>query len=336
MAPETWNALVVAVLIFLGIWFAKGLILVVLTSVVIASFIEGMTGRWRRLGLKRSLAVVIVYLLTVGVFGLIFYLLLPVLVTEISNVIALLPEDSSIMNVLSGFSDGGVFASGDPVAIINEMRSLFSGLSNNVVQGTTAVFGGLLNTALVLILSFYLAVQERSIEHFLKLVTPRNHEKYVIDVWRRTQYKIGLWFQGQLLLALVIGVVTYLGLVLIGIPYALLLSLVSGLLALIPFGNTISLIPALLIAYAAGGWQMTLLTAGLYVIIQQFENYLLQPLIIQRATGVPSLVIILSLIFGVHLFGFMGLFLGIPAAVLIMEILTDREEIEFAPRPKSK
>jgi predicted PurR-regulated permease PerM len=280
---------------------------------------------------------VIVYLSTIFIFGGILYLFLPVFVNELSNVLALLPPDSTLAGLLGEFSDGGIFASGDPVAILTELRTIVGGLSSQFVQGTTAVFGGLMSVGLVLVLSFYFAMQERSIEHFLRLITPRNHEKYVIDVWRRTEHKIGLWFQGQLLLALVVGVVTYLGLLLVGVPYALLLSLLSGVLALIPFGNTASLIPALLVAFAAGGWPMTLLTAGLYIIIQQFENYLFQPLIIQRATGVPSLVVILALIFGVELFGFAGLFLGIPMAVLIIEVLSDREEIELvAPKMNSK
>lgn len=337
IAPETWTALVVAALIALAAWQAKGLILVVLTSIVIAAFIEGMTGWFRRKGLGRGLSVVIVYLATLTVFGGVTYLFLPIFANEFSSVLALLPADSTLSSLITQFSGGGVFASGDPVAIFAEVRNLFGGLSSQFVQGTTAVFGGLVNTLLVLVLSFYFAMQERSIEQFLRLITPRNHEKYVIDVWRRTEHKIGLWFQGQLLLALVIGVVTYLGLLLVGVPYALLLSLISGVLALIPFGNTVSLIPALLVSFAAGGWTMALLTAGLYVIIQQFENYLFQPLIIQRATGVPSLVVLLSLIFGVKLFGFAGLFLGIPMAVLIIEILQDREEIELvAPKIKSK
>ena len=81
---------------------------------------------------------------------------------------------------------------------------------------------------------------------------------------------------------------------------------------------------------------MALFVGCLFFIIQQFENYLLQPLIIQRATGVPSIVVLLSLVFGLKLFGFLGLFLSIPFAVVVLEILSDYEKIKLASSKSSR
>src|SRR3989344_5905186 len=74
----------------------------------------------------------------------------------------------------------------------------------------------------VIVLSFYFAVQETGVENFLRLVMPARHEEYVVGLWRRAQRKIGLWMQGQLLLSLIAGVIIYLGLLIMGVPYALL------------------------------------------------------------------------------------------------------------------
>lgn len=320
------------VLMALAVWRVKGLLLVILTAVVFASFIDGMT-EWLRLkNIPRAPAVMMIYLITIGIFGGILYMFLPVFLDELSGLLTLLPPDSTVMSLLGAFAEGGILNSGDPMIVLGQLRELYQSLSGNFLQGTSNVFGGIINIILILVISFYLAVQERGIEKFLRIVTPQQNEKYVIDVWRRTKRKIGLWFQGQLLLALVIGVLTYMGLLLIGVPYALLLSLLSGAFALVPFGAFIAIVPSALIAFSAGGWSMALLVGGLFLIIQQFENYLFQPLIIQRATGVPSIIVLISLVFGIKLFGFLGLFLSIPAAVLALELLQDYENIKLASR----
>ncbi len=328
--------LVSIVVLLYGFWMVRSFVLVLLVAVVLASFIEGMTEWLQVKKIPRTISVLSIYAITIGVFGGIAYMFLPIFFEELSGVLALLPPDSTIAALFGAFSSGGSLASGDPVAVIGQFRDLYQSSSGGFLQSTSSVFGGIINLLLILVISFYLSVQERGIEQFLRIVTPYHHEKYVIDVWRRTRKKIGLWFQGQLLLALIIGVLTYLGLLLIGVPYALLLSLLSGVFALIPFGNVIAGIPAALIAYAAGGIPMTLYVLGLFIIIQQFENYLFQPLIIQRATGVPSIIVLLSLVFGVKLFGFSGLFLSIPAAVLMLELLSDYEKIKLASHKQPK
>lgn len=328
--------LVLLVGIVYALWLVKSFVLVLLVAVVLASFIEGATEWLQVKKVPRTVSVLLIYTITIGVFGSIAYMFLPIFFEELSGVLALLPPDSPISTLLGAFSGGGSFAGGDTATVVGQLRELYQSSSSGFLQSTSSVFGGIINLLLILVISFYLSVQERGIEQFLRIVTPYHHEKYVIDVWRRTRKKIGLWFQGQLLLALIIGVLTYLGLLLIGVPYALLLSLLSGVFALIPFGNFIAGIPAAFIAYAAGGVPMALYVVGLFAIIQQFENYLFQPLIIHRATGVPSIVVILSLVFGVKLFGFSGLFLSIPAAVLILELLSDYEKIKLASGKQSK
>ena len=327
------SALTVLAVVALGLalWRVQELILVVFTAVVFASFIDGFTDWLKLKSIPRTPAVVMIFLITLGVFGGVIYMFLPVFFNELSGLLALLPSDSVITTLLSAFSDGGLLqGNGDPTAFFEEIQILYETTSvGSFVQNTTTFLGSIVNLVLTLVIAFYLAVQDRGIEQFLRIVTPQSYEKYAIDVWRRTKRKIGLWFQGQLLLALVIGILTYLGLLLIGVPYALLLSLISGVFALIPFGAFIAIVPALLIAFSAEGWSMALLVGGLFIIIQQFENYLFQPLIIHRATGVPTIVVLLSLVFGVKLFGFLGLFLGIPAAVLILELLSDQQKIRL-------
>jgi len=111
-----------------------------------------------------------------------------------------------------------------------------------------STFGGLLDVVLVIVMSFYLSIQEKGIDNFLRILTPLKHEHYVVSLWNRTQHKIGLWFKGQLLLGLIVGAITIVVLALFGVQYSFLIGLVTGLAELIPFGVIFAAVPAILFA----------------------------------------------------------------------------------------
>lgn len=202
------------------------------------------------------------------------------------------------------------------------------------------MFGGLFSFVLIIVFSFYFAVQERGIASFLRIITPPKHEKYAIDLWKRSQLKIGLWMQGQLLLALIIGVLVYLGMMILGVKYALLLALLAAVAELIPlFGPVLAAIPAVAIGFIDGGATLGFLVVGFYVIIQQFENHLIYPLVVKKVVGVPPLLVILALLVGGQLAGFLGIIIAVPLAATLMEFLNDLEKdkkklLEIAEKEK--
>ena len=175
---------------------------------------------------------------------------------------------------------------------------------------------------LVVVFSFYFAVQETGVDDFLRVVTPLRYQERVQNLWKRSQIKIGLWMQGQLALALIIGVLVYLGLTILGVPYALLLGLLAAVFELIPvFGPVLSAIPAAAIALTDGGVTLMFLVIGLFAVIQQFENHLIYPLVVTKVVGVPPLLVILALLVGAKLAGFLGIILSVPAAAVIQELV---------------
>jgi len=197
------------------------------------------------------------------------------------------------------------------------------------------VFGGILSLILIFVLSFYLAVQEDGIAKFLRVITPLKHEEYVISLWKRSQLKIGFWLQGQLLLAVLVGVLVYLGLSIIGIDNALFYAAIAAILETIPlFGPIIAAIPAIAAAYIDGGVSYGLLVLGLYLIIQQFENHLIYPLVVKKIIGVPPILVILAIIVGAKLAGFLGVILSVPVAATLMEYFDDLQMSKVAEATK--
>jgi predicted PurR-regulated permease PerM len=161
----------------------------------------------------------------------------------------------------------------------------------------------------------------------LKAITPIKHEKYVVSLWKRSQKKIGLWMQGQLVLALIIGVLVYLPLALFSVPNALLLAFLAAAFEIIPlFGPILASIPAILLSFATGGISSAIAIAALYIIVHQLENQLIYPLVVKKVIGVSPIVSIVALAAGWHLAGFVGLILAVPISSVITEFFDDFEK----------
>lgn len=312
-----------------AVWMLRGLVLLVITSVVIASAIEpGVAGLVKR-HIPRVLAVLLMYITVFGSFFSLVYFFLPPILADAQGILSLIPQYLDSLNVqLSSLPH---IESGSAVA--NEAQSVLNGLLNfrsltDSSEGTfrlfAAFFGGIFSLGLVVVLSFYFAMQETGIEEFLRLVTPAAQEEYVVGLWHRAQKKIGLWMQGQLLSSVIGGVLAYLGLLILGIPYAFLLAMFTAAAMLVPiFGSFLSAFPPIVIAFSNGGFTLSLIVAGLYLIINQFESHIIHPLVVNKVVGIPPLLVILALIVGGELAGFLGVLLAIPLAAVLREFLND-------------
>lgn len=339
----------VLVLIFFSFLFlVRDLLVVVLTAVVIASAIEPMTLWFRGYGVPRLLSVVGTYIaLAVALVG-IFYFFVPSLLSDTADFLNAVPKyletapagfqlQSSALkekaelaqNLSRGLAQGRVVAEdirrpSSLTAVFTDLGQILSSFSQGFWDNIGVFFGGIVSFLLIVVFSFYLAAQEDGVGKFLRVITPIKHEPYVIDLWKRTQRKIGLWMQGQVLLAVLVGILVFLGLTVLGIKNALFLAVLAAVLETIPlFGPIIAAIPAIMIGYGTGGITTALLVFGLYLIIQQFENHLIYPLVVKKIVGVSPILVIIALIIGGELAGFLGLVLSVPLAATLVEYFDD-------------
>lgn len=311
------------------LFYLRDLILVIITAIVIASAIEPGIVRLKKWHISRLGGVIIIYLLIAIAFVSVFYFVVPPLLDDVINFLNTLPDKLTFIekSSLQSLSPASFSQFNDLIPleqVLQGLRSAASGLSGGLFSTTSALFGGLLSFVLIVVLSFYFAVQETGVDDFLRVVTPLRQQEYVLSLWKRSQLKIGLWMQGQLLLALIVGVLTYLGLTILGVPYSLFLALLITVFELIPvFGPILGAIPAVIVAFGTGGVSLGFLTIGLYVIIQQFENHLIYPLVVRKVVGVPPLLVIIGLIAGAKIAGFLGIILSVPVAAAIKEYIDD-------------
>ncbi len=317
-----------------ALWTLRDLVLLIITAIVLASSVRPGVLFFMKYKIPRALSVLIMYLIVFGsIFGVV-YMFLPPMLGELNGLSSALPKYIETVSLPAPFDTSGatsfLSSSSGADTLIQSLSSLqkaFVDSSAGAFRLVATIFGGLFSLVFVIVLSFYFAVQEDGMEGFLRTITPLPQEEYIISLWRRAQKKIGLWMQGQVMLSLLVGLLIYLGLMIIGVPYALLIGLFTAIMEIIPiFGSFIAAVPAIAIAFTTGGPSLALIVAGLYLIVNQFEAHLIYPLVVKKIVGVPPLLVIVAMVAGGELAGFLGVILSIPLAAILQEFVSDLDK----------
>src|SRR3989338_5444348 len=331
----TAGTVVTVLVVLLGAyvtWLLRDLVLLVLTAIIIASAIEPGVAFFIRWRLPRFAAALLVYMLVFGAVFSILFFFLPPIIADAANFLSAMPRYLDTINItapLSNITNTVSVVSSQSQAqsyiqTLLSLQSLFTSSSGSVLQLVITFFGGIFSLVLVIVLSFYFALQDTGVDDFLRIVMPVRYEEYSVDLWKRARKKIGLWMQGQILLSVIVAILVYLGLLIIGIPYALLLSVFTAMAEIIPiFGSLIAGAVAVIVGYSDGGVAIAAIVAGLYIVVNQFESNLIYPLIVKKIVGIPPLLVIVALIAGYTLAGFLGVLLSVPVAAVVLEFITD-------------
>lgn len=338
------GTIIKALLILIGfaaIYYLRDIALVLILSIIIASVVEPGTQWFLRRGVPRVLSVLLIYSTAVMILvGAFYFLFLPIL-SQSASFLSTLPDYLGQLQVWNPLQNSELIDSNSAIhgisknfsltQIVNQINQTVSSFSEGFFSTASTVFGGILSFILVVVLSFYLSVTPDGVSSFLRIVTPVKHERYIMGLWKRSQHKIGLWMQGQIVLAVIVATLVYLGLTLLRVDNALLLAVIAGAFEIIPiFGPILAAIPAVTLALVTNGLSSAVIVIGLYIIVQQFENQLIYPLVVKKIVGVAPLISILALIVGGKLAGFIGLLISVPLATMLMEFLNDIEKSKVA------
>jgi predicted PurR-regulated permease PerM len=314
------------------LWVLRDIVIIILVSVVLASAISPIANTLRKFYLPKPFTVFTILAGFIAVFVAIFVLLVPTVYTEFaafSKSFYVFQRDA--INYISAYTGNKQLVS-DVVRdwSLEDIQNSASGILTAGGGAITSTVGSvtyfIFQTIFIFVLTFYLAVLDRGVERFLRIVTPRKQEDYVVHLWERSQRKIVAWAKGQFILALLIGTSIFIGLKFIGLENAFLFALLAAVGEVIPIvGMMIATIPAVLVALLTGGAPFAITVGVFYLLVTQFENHILAPLIVNRVVGIPSVIVIISLVVGATLAGFWGVLLAVPVAATIMEFVGDIE-----------
>ncbi len=312
------------------LYYLRDLVLIVLAAIVISAAIQPAISWFIRNKIPRVLAVVLVYLLIGTALVAIFSYILPQLISDTVSFLRNLDH----IDLLSALGQGGASDGSAAFSLKDVITSLGSALSNvssGFLVTASSIFGGAFSFIIILVLSFYLSVREDGISEFLELIIPAANKDYVLKLWQRAEAKIGYWMQGQLLLGAVVGILVFAGLSAVGVPHALVLAVLAALFEIIPlFGPILAAIPGIAVAFSFGGIKFAIFAAILYVIIQQLENHVLYPLVVNKIIGISPILVIVGLIAGLKLGGILGALLSVPILIVLMEYYADAKNGKVA------
>jgi len=319
---------VFVVLIAIGFLFAIWQIVAsIFLAIVFASALEPAVAALGKLKIPRLLAAPIVYGIVLLVLTSAFYAVFPTLVHETRQLASDFPASYSefIKSIEQFFGSTSININVQEQigSFLNNIQQSISAGASNIFAFTANLFGGLVSFVLVFVISFYLLLQKNGVEHFLRAFVPQAHQDYAVDFSKRVQYKLGRWFQGQLLLGVFAGTVMFVALWLMGVKYALTIAFMIGVLEIIP---VIGPITAGLIAFVLISFQSPMLALGVivvYLVVEQVQQYLIYPVVITRAVGLNPILVIVALLVGINLIGFWGILLAIPVTVTISELVKD-------------
>jgi predicted PurR-regulated permease PerM len=193
-------------------------------------------------------------------------------------------------------------------------------LVSNIVLG---FFGNILNILSIFFFTLYFLMGIEKLEVFATKFLNKNQQTFFSETLKNVEKQLGAWMRAEILLMFVIGLLSYFGLVALGVKYALPLAVIAGLFEIFPIvGPIISVFPAFFVA-ASSSWVLSLLVIGLYIIIQQLENNLIVPYVMKKAVGIPPLAVLIALFIGQRVAGVWGIVLAVPITATLIIIVKE-------------
>jgi len=327
----------VVALFFVFLYLLRDVVMILAFSIIIASAVTPFVNWLESKKIPRLLGVLFLYLSFFGLVVLLLSLIIPVISFEMSNLTQALPK--FVASITGALEKAQQSTSTHYFDFLSEIQNLLDSVSQFLMISSQSAlnliinaFGGLLSFIAIIIISFYLSVMRSGIGSFIESVVPEKYEDYVIGLWKRAEHKVGRWLQGQLLLAITVGIIVYVGLSLFQIKYALLLAIIAMAFEIIPIaGPVISAIPGVILAFVQSP-TMGIWVLVFYIVVQQTEGHILTPLILGKSLGLNPVTVIIAILVGGKMAGILGIILSVPVAVVIVEILDDMAKLKEGRR----
>ncbi len=312
------------------LWAVREVMLLLLISIIISSAMEPMAAYLQSKKIPRALSVIVVYLVFIGILVLIGMMLAPSINVQFQAISQgdFYEQFQSKVGLFRDLLNQSSFGQ----TIENNLKDWAGSFSSTLFSTTKGVFTGAISVITVLAVSFYLTVEENGMKNLVTQLAPYKHQAYISRLIYKIQKKIGYWVLGQLILSAVIFGLTYIGLVVLKVKFALLLAVIAGLLEIIPYiGPVIAAVPAVFFAFLQNP-PLALAVLALYVIVQQLENHIIVPVVMSKTVGLNPVLVILGILIGGTIGGILGGVIAVPVlsgiSVFLVDVMQAREEAE--------
>ncbi|WP_199098645.1 AI-2E family transporter [Dyella sp. ASV21] len=333
-SSRRWQMIAITAAIFYVFWLLAPVLMPFVFAAMLAYLGDPLADRLQRLGMGRTLAVSIVFivLLLVSVGALL--LLIPLISRQVDNLVQNLPRyvDWARNTALPWLQtklhlDPGAFDTDRLVeqlkAHLGSVGDAASALLGKISRSSLGVIAWLTNLVLIPVVAFYLLRDWDRLVAWIDGILPRSVEPTVAHLAREADSVLGAFVRGQLAVMLALGIFYGAALTIMGLSVGPLIGMVAGLLSFVPYLGFIvgfgSALIAALVQY--GDWTHILIVVGIFTVGQLLEGYVLVPRLVGEKIGLHPVAVIFAVLAGGYLFGFLGILLALPAASVILVLL---------------
>lgn len=298
-------------LVLYFLWFVRDILFSLLIAFIIMSALRPGVSFLVQKKVPRNLAILFVFVLLILFLVAIISIIIPPIVIETTNLLRSLPIIFQ-----------GVFPNANQALRLSDLTQYIPNVTNNVFGLISSIFSNTLFVVTTLFFSLYFTLEENLIGKFFSRYFKKEAADRYIKTIHMAERRMASWFWGEVVLMTVVGVFTYIGLTIIGVKHALPLAVLAGLLEIVPnIGPVLSAIPAVIIGLSQS-YFVGFSSVALYVVIQQFENNLIVPVIMKRAVGLNPILTLIALLLGGRIGGTLGIVLAIPILLFVETILS--------------
>lgn len=317
----SYKTIIFTVLFLISLWLLvqiREIIFLLILSVIAASGLRSVVNRLEGMKMPRVVAILIVYLILMSLIFLTLSSIIPLLIKQTNRLI------QQLLYFFS-FSFLAPYIDTSAARVTDQLASL----SGNLYRATVGAISIIVNFFTFFVFTFYLLLERRHMRVFIRNFLGEEMKDRIVKVMLLIEDRLGAWVRGEVSLALIIGTLSFIGLTLLRVEFALPLAIIAGVLEVVPIlGPIIAAIPAVIVASLVSPL-LAVFVAVLYFLIQQLENHLIVPQVMKRAVGVPPMVSIVAILIGAKLSGVTGALLAIPlfvcAQIILQEFVTTKE-----------
>lgn len=318
----SWMSLWRIFVFILIVWVmfqGRQILLGLFLAVIVSSGLEGLVDLMERMGLPRTVSVILIFLAALIIIIVLVYTVVPLLIVELNNVLSGVDKTS-----LGGLSILANLKASQSISIlISKLSSQFIASNASPLDFFTNAIGSFGLVIAVIVSSFYLTIGRDGVEQFLEIVVPPDYEEQTMRVYARARKRIGSWFRMQLLLSLIMGFLVWGGLSLLGVRYAFLIAIIAAIFEVVPFvgpilSGAVAVVTALLTSTT-----LALYTLIFFILAQQLESNVLVPILSRRTVGLHPVIVIGALLIGAEVGGILGMVIAVPAAAIFQEVINE-------------
>lgn len=311
------KTIIFTVLFLASVWFViyiKDIVIQLFVALLLMTVLNPFVVSLSKYKIPKPISILFSYILFFGFFGIAVASVVPALIEQTTNLVNGIPKYLQNSGLREYINDD----------MVREIVSQLGAIPSQIIKAGLSLLNNIFSVLSVAIFAFYLLLQRDKFDQNLEKLVGKDRSKSVSLFVNKLEVNLGGWARGQFILMLLVGVLSYLGFLLLGIPYALPLAMLAGILEIVPYvGPIIAAVPVVILAFSISPF-LGLAAIGLTVLIQQLENYVIVPKVMEKNAGVSPVVTLLALAVGFELAGIVGMIISVPLVVILQTFISHK------------